>query len=102
MVRGARDPRGLGGWRRDADMRIGQVKAVRGDIVEALVHVHAALGFIPVHVDGLERGPGPVLSRQVFPPASAVKPKTRPVPLKVWICMVALLTRGACQPLQRT
>jgi len=50
----------------DADMRVGQVKAVRVDVGETSVHVHSALRFIGVHRDSLEGGPRTVLRRKVL------------------------------------
>jgi hypothetical protein len=51
----------------DADMRIGQVEAVLIDIVQALINVHPRLSLTLGHLERFERGPRPILRRQVLP-----------------------------------
>jgi hypothetical protein len=48
-------------------MRIGQVEAMGIDIVKALVNVDPRLSLAPGHLERFERGPRPILRRQVLP-----------------------------------
>jgi hypothetical protein len=49
----------------DADVGVGQVAAMRRDIVEALIDLDPALHLPPRHLKRLERVPRPILGRQV-------------------------------------
>ncbi|WP_157096158.1 hypothetical protein [Methylosinus sp. R-45379] len=51
----------------DALMRIGQVESVLGDIVQARIYIDPGVRLVPVHLEGLEHGPGAVLLRQIHP-----------------------------------